>query len=683
MNIEKLKDGKYKVELSPKTTKFDFSFSEENDKFLFNRGKTVGFRKDKKLEKFVGLRDGYSKQLEFTIKSIKIDGNELIPNNRVNFNDISLQDDMVLHQMNSTSIFNQVTDTNFRNLIKVDEPFDNFEVIYRVHLKGIKVKNLRERDKYYFDKNGQYHFVDNGNDNTLFILDLPIAIDPDNNHLRILDHQLYIEEDELFYKKTATNSFRYKFPLLIDTNVILNNDLNLFSDGFGVIQSESTEEILDDAWENVFRGFGFSDIQVIHSSATGTFNQAVGVLITTDPLSPPPEYGAQINRTFLSYDTSIFSSYTAVLSSVKLKIFNVFSADANIDLYVGDQSDNLSDNIGDDWEGFGTRIFGNIEIEEGGITEIDIPFNYIYLTGSTKFILREAEYDLKDSSDIPVPPPVINRFTGLDFARTTLEIIFEPVKVYGQTQTNVIRGDYFYVEAFTNSGTTNDIEWYREWDGNSGYTGLLGSGSTYMGYSMEFVENNKLYAVKPFTNSPTVYSLPLEITINVTELDYATIPDRLVYYDAVDMDSIYFKFYKCLSGVCYTYIRDLNDVYEGNLLVSDTEGDESYNLYNEFDIIDEFFINSVKVDVASNQNINLSNRFNFIDGVIIRQGSRVLLMNQDNETENGIYLARHDHKLVKTDEMNTMEKLFRLKIHVRYGTYADQEIHIRSVIVSP
>lgn len=668
-----LKNGKYKVEIPHSVKKTNFSFNEEKDKFLFNRGKTVGFRKDKKLEKFVGIRDGYSKQLEFTIKSIKIDENELIPNNRVNFNGVSIENDMILHEMNSTKIFNQVTDSNYRNLIKVDNVFNKFEVIYKVNLKGIKINNVKEGNKYYPNKDYQFIFVDDGNNEVLFIIDIPIAIDANNEHHKFIKHQLYIDNNELYYKKVVDYDVsKYVFPLLIDTNVILYNDLNLSSEGMGVIKSYSDMGDIDDAWEEIFNGDG--TVTIVHTSQIATESESVGIYINTSGGTND----SYINRTFLNYDTSIFSGYTEVLSSAKLKLFSYSLADADISLWSGNQSGILNPN---DWTMFDDFIETK-EIVDGDITEFDIPYSYINLNDFSRFVLREAEFDIGDSLP-PEPSGNMSRFTGIDFSRTTLEIIFEPVKVYGQTQTNVIKGDYFYLEAFTNSGTTEDIEWYKEWDGDSGYTGLLGTGSTYVGYSMEFTENNKIYAVKPFTNSPIVYSVPLEVTINVIQLDYDTIL-REVDYNAIDMDSIYFKYYKCLSGVCYTYVRDLNNIYEGNLLVSDAIGDESYNLYNEFDIIDEFFINSsIKVDVALNENINLNNRFNKIDGVIIRQGTRILLMNQTNEDENGIYVSRHDNKLIKTDDFDTVEKLFRLKIHVKYGSYADKEIHISSVISIP
>ena len=648
-----LNDGKYKISILPKLKPTDINIIDDYDKFLFDVGKTVGFRKDKKINKFVGIRNGYSKQLEFTIHSITLDGKNLIPKNRVNFNSVELDGDLVVHKMNNIKILNKVTKDNFKNLVEIEEPFRYFEVIYEVHIKGIKVDDKIMNNHYNFNIKNQFTFVDDINGKTLFIIDMPIAIDKNGKHHKFLSHELYIENNKLYYKKIAEYITNYDFPLLIDTNIIINTEL--YTDGVGVLESTGN------TWNNA--SGGLSAIPV-HSSSVGTFQNAIGVSATSSNFT--------INKTFLKYDTNISS--TDVLSSVKLKLFNIGNSDAIVDISTATQSNTI--NV-DDWSEGGTFIISG-QLNNGGITEFDIPFTYIDINGFTKFMLSESTYygpDIEPSSGTTL-------FTGLDFSRTTLEFIFEPVKVYGQTQKNVVRGNYFYLHAFTNSGTLETIEWYRHWDGEDEYSGFLTSGSTYMGFSMDFVENNKIYAVKSFTNSPTVYSIPLEVTINVMNLDYEKLPNRLVHYDAIDMDSIYFKFYKCLSGVCYTYVRDLDNIYEGNLLVSDMENDESYNLYNEFDIIDDFFIkSSIKVDVAFNENLDLSRRTNFIDGVIIREGTRVLLLNQNNPIEKGIYVAKYDNRLIKTDELDNLDKLFRAKIHVRYGSFTDQEIHVNSVIV--
>ena len=80
--------------------------SEDKDKFLVNAGKTVGFRKDKKLEKFVGLRDGYSKQLELSLLSVLIDGNEIITDTK--FKQIKSVNNVILQKINNIEFYNKL-----------------------------------------------------------------------------------------------------------------------------------------------------------------------------------------------------------------------------------------------------------------------------------------------------------------------------------------------------------------------------------------------------------------------------------------------------------------------------------------------------------------------------------------------------------------------------------------------
>ena len=103
-------------------------------------------------------------------------------------------------------------------------------------------------------------------------------------------------------------------------------------------------------------------------------------------------------------------------------------------------------------------------------------------------------------------------------------------------------------------------------------------------------------------------------------------------------------------------------------------------MYNEFDIIDEFFSNSHEVEVAVNENVDLTKKHNYLDGVILREGTRVLLMAQTDLNELGIYVAQYDNTLVRLDELNTYDDMFRYKAQVGAGTYADQEIHIWPIL---
>jgi hypothetical protein len=120
----------------------------------------------------------------------------------------------------------------------------------------------------------------------------------------------------------------------------------------------------------------------------------------------------------------------------------------------------------------------------------------------------------------------------------------------------------------------------------------------------------------------------------------------------------------------------LDDVYEQTVEVSDGEGIGSYNMYNEFDIIDEFFSNSHEVEVAAKLNdIDLNKSYKRIDNQIIHEGTRILLFSTTPSENDGIYVADFNLKLHKIDELSDIYNSFRYKAHVNAGTYLDYEFH--------
>ena len=651
MIIEELNDGKYKLSISPKGVLKDYVLQEHKDKYLYDVNKTIGFRKDKKLNKFVGLRDGVSKQLEFTLISVLLDDVNKIPKNRINFNSVSLENDVVIHNIGDISFYNTINNTNYKNMLKITSPFKSLEILYEIHTKGIRVSNRMVGDTYYSNNKDQYILIDEGNMETIFIIDKPNAIDDNGNKHNIVSHKLFKQDGKLYYKKTiGVTSNIYKFPLLIDANIIINEDVDLYFGGVGVISSSGT------SWTDVINGT--SDLSIIYSSSVGTWVDAV-----TNSLSGGTY---QLNRTFLNFNTSHFSSYTESLSSVRLLLTNYNFNNESVFIMMGTQGNTLETS---DWNNYSNYITGGTFVDINQTLELNIPISSLNLSGLTSFVVLSSE--IEPTSDI-----ISN--TGIDFGNTTLEVIYEPIKVYGQTQLNVQKGNYFSLTGYTNSGSSNNIEWYKD----SGYTELISIGSSMSGYSMDYQINNIIYAVIPISFD-TFYSQPLIVTINVIQLDYTTLPIKLIDYDEIDIDSIYFKFHKCFSGICYSYVRDINNAYEGNPLVSDSWGNESYNLYNEFDIIDEFFSNSHEVEVAYNSNLDLTKRYNDLDGVFLREGTRVLLMAQTNLNELGVYVTQYDNTLIRTDEMNTYEDLFRYKAHIGAGTYTDQEVHVWPILPPP
>ena len=126
--------------------------------------------------------------------------------------------------------------------------------------------------------------------------------------------------------------------------------------------------------------------------------------------------------------------------------------------------------------------------------------------------------------------------------------------------------------------------------------------------------------------------------------------NRIEKYDenkVIAVGDIYFRLNKYLTGVTFTYINNLENIYKIDLLTGD--GYSIYNMYNEYDIIDRVMKNFIIVDVASNDNIDIKKQLKYIDGVKLNPNHLVLLKNQKSEFENDIYIVNNKNFLENAD----------------------------------
>jgi hypothetical protein len=247
------------------------------------------------------------------------------------------------------------------------------------------------------------------------------------------------------------------------------------------------------------------------------------------------------------------------------------------------------------------------------------------------------------------------------------------VKIHGIKNIKVLKNEQFDISVHLDiqTGITYTVKWYDD----KNLDNLIGIGEKITLTSSSFHDGDKLYVnVYSDTNEQLLNEL---FIINIDIIDeYHYIDDRFYNDKYIDIDSMYFKFHKAFSGICYMYIRDVDNIYEQNILVSDKSLTGAYNAYNEFDIIDEYFSNVYEAEVAIDKNLNISLPQNVLDGSIMRKGTRVLLFKQNDITENGVYQINENNMLIRTDELDTVDKLFRYKIHINSGKYLDDEFHV-------
>jgi len=135
--------------------------------------------------------------------------------------------------------------------------------------------------------------------------------------------------------------------------------------------------------------------------------------------------------------------------------------------------------------------------------------------------------------------------------------------------------------------------------------------------------------------------------------------------DEIDnLDEIYFKFQKCVSGLTYQYVLDLHDIYDRNVMVGDSEYTELF--YNEYDVIDEYMENFNYVDFYINEEIDINQRITKIDGHYLKSAHKLLIVGQTGITENnGIYSFDADGYLQKTTDLDTTGQTYRYGVHVK------------------
>ena len=143
-----------------------------------------------------------------------------------------------------------------------------------------------------------------------------------------------------------------------------------------------------------------------------------------------------------------------------------------------------------------------------------------------------------------------------------------------------------------------------------------------------------------------------------------------------NINDSYFKYQKCLSGITYQFVNQLDNIYDKNLMVGTNYC--IYCMYNEFDIINNFMINLYQVDVCSTNNLDITKRYYDIDGAYLKTGHRVLLVNQNDPIENDIYNVDSRGFLILSDELASTGKTWRYKAYVKLGYNKGKQFHLKN-----
>ena len=214
-------------------------------------------------------------------------------------------------------------------------------------------------------------------------------------------------------------------------------------------------------------------------------------------------------------------------------------------------------------------------------------------------------------------------------------------------------GNYYNRQNFEDNQDSKDWYDYLLYPEYLSYGGFLVNDSRKTCVGREI---SKLYDIQIRVH----YELDVVLTIDGRENIFNT-------GNTLKTDDVYFKFQRCFNGICYQYINDLYDIYNISLMTGD--GKSINNMYNEYNVIDEYCENIYRADVATKEEIDLSNNYFQIDNVKLKPGHYVLLLDQTSATTNDIYKVDENYFLVNSNLLSTRESAYRAKVSVKLGTY--------------
>lgn len=336
---------------------------EYSKQFISRNKVSVGFRADKSKEKFFGIRDSEN-QFEISIEKLSLSGKEI----QSEITEISNKNNIIEHKIQEgVSLWTSINEVSLKNAIKVDKRQNDFEIKFKIDLKGYKVLNKLKGGEYIPEK-GEFLFS-KGSEADLRIKQ-PKMWNDDGVVSQDIDHKLVLEGKDLFYIKTPTKKGRSwleinRAPFYIDAVIYYGTT----SDGY-INNSETTTWA---ATRIATDGDGKND--------TENFRLFI---------YHKPGNNVQITRGFLYFDTSDLEGLT--VESADLIMYNE-SGTTKVAVQKGTQADPLT--LADFDSFTGDSIGENNALVDSQFNTITIsnPDSNIVKDGYTKLCFRDNLYD--------------------------------------------------------------------------------------------------------------------------------------------------------------------------------------------------------------------------------------------------------------------------------------------------
>jgi hypothetical protein len=363
-------------------------FANLDDKYLVQKNKvSCGFRKDKKLWKYVGLRYDYNHQFESTFKSIVLNGKEMIEDVNA-FSEITkLSPDKLLHVLpNGLKIESHLGPISFRNFVKAETQVQDFSITEELFLKGLSFSNKKEANKYIPDECNCFNIVDEQGEFKFKIV-APIIFNANGEIIGNIDHSLEEVDGKLLYTKTPSLETKdilaiTSYPILIDSNTYYSQA----NDGW---VQRSVTLTTEPNWNNLVND---STGTAVSSSPASAVTHRAWRSISKSNIT------RSIIRSFFEFDTSSIPDGYKIYSAK----FSIYLTEINNDsafvLLKGTQGSTLS--IADYSAFTGNPLHSDESITIGNISEytnITIKSeeldNAINKTGLSKFCIRQYSKD--------------------------------------------------------------------------------------------------------------------------------------------------------------------------------------------------------------------------------------------------------------------------------------------------
>lgn len=415
------------------------------DLFLKNNT-TFGFRKDLASYKFIGVRNGVDKQVEISLHSMTVDGQEINVNA---FQEIKkLSETEYEHVINNEiSVCTKIKKSGVVTAYKLKNTIKSFEVVEEFHLTNVAIESNSNIIKF--------------NDGS--VIPEPIMWNEDKSACSNgVEHLMYIEKERIFYKK-----------ILKEVKFLENCKDFVYIDA-------SYYTSASDGWKYKFA-----------STWANTWNNTTSTTYPTDDsidinvYCPVSTYG-YISRGFLFINTSsLTSAQLALATSIKLFVnVQAFTASDNTMELTLQLGPNVNDPLvtNDDWNpttDYGTKV-GQITVTSTGLKSFTLTSSSVVAEGTSKFVIREGVYDYPNTTVVGTGKSKYLEITSNEGGTPAyLEILIPIAKINNITKLSINR---------INNINFNQIDSYTKLlikfngaDGATTYTAETGQTVTFVG----------------------------------------------------------------------------------------------------------------------------------------------------------------------------------------------------------